>query len=73
MTSKLLQYDIYDVIGIAAWQTMYAMLRQIFSDITDRNPFKRTFKFSQTNNFSQVTYSELYCLPNNRIYYNITV
>ena len=30
----MLQLQIYDIIGIGAWQTVYAMLHQLFNDIT---------------------------------------
>ena len=48
--------NIDDVIGIQAWQTVYAMLRQIFNGITNLHPFNRNLRFSQTNNFSQVIF-----------------
>ena len=47
----LLPYHIYDIFGIGAWQTVYAMLHQFFNDITNRNFFNRIFRFSQTNIF----------------------
>ena len=46
MTSQLLLYQIYDLIGIGAWQTVYAMLFKFFNDITNWNSFNGNFSFS---------------------------
>ena len=51
MTPELQSKHIYDVIRKGAWQTVYAMLCQIFNDVTIWNSFNRNFRFSQTNNF----------------------
>ena len=39
-------------IPVGAWLTVYA--RPVFNDFTNWNSFNRNFRFSQTNNFSQV-------------------
>ena len=36
------------MIGTGAWQTVYAILDQIFIDITNWNSFNRNFRFPQT-------------------------
>ena len=38
---------LYDVIGIGAWQTVYAIFHQFFKDITNWNSFNRNFRVSQ--------------------------
>ena len=60
------QYDIIVVtvtyiyvIGIGAWQTVYAMLQQFLNDITNRNSFNRILTFSKTNNFLKSFHSVL--------------
>ena len=42
MMSYLLQLFFFDIISIGAWQTVYAMLSEIFNDVRTYN-----FKFSQ--------------------------
>ena len=45
LTSWLLRYHIYDIIGIGAWQEVYAMLHQNFNDITNWKSVDRTSDF----------------------------
>ena len=40
---------IYEVIGIGAWQTVYAVLYEFFTDITNWISLNNNSKFSQTN------------------------
>ena len=41
---------------------MYSLLHQFFSDITNRNSFKRNVRFSQTNNFLKSFYLVIFIL-----------
>ena len=60
MTLYLLS-NIYDVADVGTWQTVSAMLHQIFNDITKWNSFNRNLRLSQANNGAQVIlFSVLY-------------
>ena len=45
---------LHDLSGIGARQTVYAILHQFFNNIKNWNSLKSNFRFSQTNDYSQI-------------------